>query len=102
MSKVNLDSQNLNSRCLINLCDSINTIDRALDIFNGFDIPSDFSKRNELLNVRNKLRDINTSLSDVKSWLENSCNDYDKLISNLKNQARQLPIEQIKQRTNII
>lgn len=102
MAKVDLDSSGLNSSCVINLNDSINTISKVINHFDYFDIPFDFSKRSELKNVESKLREVKKDLNNIKNWVVDSCNNYNTLINNLNNQANSLPTYQIKQRNNII
>ncbi|MBQ9013551.1 MAG: hypothetical protein IJ094_08385 [Bacilli bacterium] len=102
MAKVYLDSEGLKSGCLIKLTDSINTINKVLAYFDYFDIPQDFSRRNELLNVEAEFRHVKKQLEFVKEWTINSNNNYNTLISNLKTQANKLPTFKVKQRNNIV
>lgn len=102
MSKVDLDYTNLKTNCILNLSDTINLMNKVLNYFDNFDIPYDFSKKNDLKNVEIKLRNVKTELNKVKNWMVDSNNNYDILINNLKNQANRLPTYRVKQRNNIV
>ncbi len=102
MARVELDSTGLKSGCIINLNDAINTVNKVLNYFDYFDIPYDFSRKNDLKNVESKLRNIKEDLDYVKNWIYNSNDNYNTLISNLKTQANKLPNYIVKQRNNII
>ncbi len=102
MAKVELDSIGLKSSCMINLNDAINTVNKVLNYFDYFDIPYDFSKKNDLRNVESKLRNIKKDLDYVKQWIWDSNDNYNTLINNLKTQSNKLPNYRVKQRDNII
>ncbi len=102
MSKVYIDSPNLNSGCIIYLNDSISAVNKVLNYFDYFDIPYDFKKRSTLKDVESTLRSVKKELDYVKDWIVDSNSNYNTLINNLKSQASDLPSYQIKQRNNII
>lgn len=102
MSKVYINSQNLSSGFIIYINDSINSVNKALNYFDYFDIPYDFKKRSTLKDVESTLRDVKKELSNIKSWVVDSNSNYNTLINNLKTQANNLPSYQIKQRNNIV
>lgn len=102
MSKVYLNSTNLNSGFVIRINDSINAVNKALNYFNYFDIPYDFKKRSTLKSIESTLTSVKNELNYIKNWVVDSNSNYNTLINNLKNQANSLPSYQIKQRNNII
>ncbi len=102
MSKVYLNANNLGSGFLVRMNDSINAINKAINYFNYFDIPYDFKKRSTLKDVESTLKSVKKELNYVKSWVLDSNSNYNTLITNLKNQANNLPSYQIKQRNNIV
>ena len=102
MARVELDSTGLKSGCIIKLNDAIIAVNKTLNYFDYFDIPYDFSKRENLVNVEAKLRNIKKDLNYVKQWILDSNDNYNKLIDNLKSQANKLPNYRVKQRNNII
>ena len=102
MSKVKLSFDDLNSGCLLRLNDTINNIDKTIKLFDNFDIPNDFSRKRELLKVKNDLSEIRKNIKCVKSWIVDSNNNYNTLINNLKLQMNKLPSYQLKKRNSII
>lgn len=102
MSKVYINSQNLNNGFIVQMNDAINIVQKALNYFDYFEIPFDFKKKNTLKNIESDLKSIKKELNNIKSWVVDSNGNYNTLINNLKNQANGLPDYQVKQRTNIV
>lgn len=102
MAKIDLDSTNMKSMFSINMRDTISAINKVLSIYDSMDIPSDFSKRQELRNVMERFKDINNNLDDIYDAVIGSNSDYNTLITNLKDQANKLPTYTIKSRNTIV
>lgn len=102
MAKVDLDSTSLKNGFIMYINDAIADINKILNYFDNFSIPYDFSRRNELINVENSFRQIKSQLQNVKSWVVESNDDFNKVISSIKDLNEQLPQYTIKQRTTIL
>ncbi len=102
MAKVDIDSTNLKNGFIVYINDAIAEINKVLRYFDNFSVPYDFSRRGELNSVEQTFRDIKKNLEDVKNWVVDSNNDFNKVISAIKDYNEQLPQYTIRQRTTII
>ena len=102
MAKVDIDSTNLKNGFINYINDAISEVNKILMYFDNFSVPYDFSRRSELNSVEQSFRDIKKQLEDVKSWVVDSNNDFNKVISAIKDYNELLPQYTIRQRTTII
>lgn len=102
MAKVDIDSTNLKNGFINYINDAISEVNKILTYFDNFSVPYDFSRRSELNSVEQSFRDIKKQLEDVKSWVVDSNNDFNKVISAIKDYNELLPQYTIRQRTTII
>ena len=102
MAKIHLNSSGVKSNCIIKINDTVDLINKTLNCFNNFDIPSDFSKKNTLRNVQSDLKKVKDNLNGVVNWLNSSLSDYNTLLNKLNDQSRSLPNYKVKSRNNIV
>ena len=102
MAKIDLDSTNMKSMFSINMRDTISAINNVLSIYDSMEIPSNFSKRQELRDIMERFKTISNNLDDIYNDVIGSNSDYNNLISNLKDQANKLPTYTIKGRNNVV
>ena len=102
MAKVDIDSTNLTNGFIVYINDAISEINKVLRYFDNFSVPYDFSRRSELNSVENTFREIKSQLENIKSWVVDSNNDFNKVISAIKDYNEMLPQYTIRQRTTII
>ena len=102
MAKVDLDSTNLKNGFIMYINDAIADINKIINYFDNFSVPYDFSRRGELIGVESSIRQVKTQLESVKSWVVESNDDFNKVVSTIKDLNEQLSQYTIKQRTTII
>ena len=102
MTRIHINSENLRDSCLPPLKESIKAINSALEYFDYFTIPYDFSGRQKLIDVKHKLQKISSDLTNVKSWIVDSNSDYNEAIQNLNENNSKLPTSTIKDRNTIV
>lgn len=102
MSKIYINSEELKYGCVIPLKDTINDLNKVVDYFDYFDIPSTFSKKGELRNIKGNLKSIKNKLKSVEHWIVNSNNDYNSLLEKLNDKNSKLSTYSIKNRDNIV
>lgn len=102
MSKIYINSDELKYGCIVPLKDTIDDLDKVIDYFDYFDIPSGFSRKAELRNVKSDLRTIKSTLNDAKNWIIDSNNDYNSLLEKLNDKNAGLSNYSIRNRNNIV
>lgn len=102
MAKVNLAYDNMNTNCIDRLDSTIKYINSILNYLQAFNIPSDFNRRTQLLNIISSLRKQKAQLQNARNSIINSNNDYNNVISSLNDNASKLPVSKIKKRSSII
>lgn len=102
MSKVQLNYSPIQSEAIPALENAINILSSAIDNLQQNSIPGDFYRKTTLSNTIADLKAQRDNLSNLKSWLINSNKNYDSLVDKLENQAHQLPVYQVKRRSNIV
>ena len=102
MAKVDIDSTNLKNGFINYINDAISEVNKVIRYLDNISIPYDFSRRSELLGVESTFREIKSNLENVKSWVVESNDDFNKVISAIKDYNEQLPQYTIRQRTTII
>lgn len=102
MAKVNLAYDNMNTNCIDRLDSTIKYLNSILNYLQAFNIPSDFNRRTQLLNIISSLRKQKAQLQNARNSIINSNNDYNNVISSLNDNASKLPVSKIKKRSSII
>lgn len=102
MAKVDIDSTNLKNGFINYINDAISEVNKVIRYLDNISIPYDFSRRSELSGVESTFREIKSNLENVKSWVVESNDDFNKVISAIKDYNEQLPQYTIRQRTTII
>lgn len=102
MASVNLQYENLGTNCTDRLDSTIKYLENTIAILQSTNIPSNFSGRNELLNVIASLRNERQVLMNVKSSIICSNNDYNRVVDDLLSRANLLPVGRIEKRSSII
>ena len=102
MAKVDIDSTNLKNGFIVYINDAISEINKVLRYFDNFSVPYDFFRRGELMGVESSIRQVKSQLEGVKSWVVESNDDFNKVVSAIKDLNEQLPRYTIKQRNTII
>ena len=102
MSKVELNYAPVQSEAISALDSTISALNEALNHLQQNSIPGDFYRRTTLSNTIADLKTQRDNLSNLKSWLVNSNKNYDSMIEKLELQAYQLPVYQVKRRSNVV
>jgi len=100
MAKLSVD-YNLLKVSINGINDSISTLNRVINVFNGMRIPYDYSKRQTILNLKDSLEKRRDELEDIKEWIINSCKDYDNLINDFSDSIRSLSIANMNPRKGL-
>lgn len=100
MARLSVD-YNLLKVSVNDLSDSISTLNKVIDVFDGMNIPYDYSKRQTILNLKESLERRREKLQEIKEWIVNSCKDYDNLIDSFCDSIRNLSVANMNSRKGL-
>lgn len=84
------DYNSINGKVIISLSDSINTINNIANKCTQLVVPGDFQYAQFLNNLYGDFSQSSRNLSMIKEYLYRSNQEYEKLINDLSNQAKNI------------
>ncbi len=102
MTKLLYKQSPLENTVIRSIDNSIGYLNQAVREIYSMDIPGDFSQSGNLRNCLNGIKNVKSSLTDLKSWGNNSVKKIDNSLENMTNVAALLPKSQVEVRNEVV
>lgn len=102
MSKLNFQEQPLNNVVVQSLNNTLEYMNKASQKTYSMNVPSGFSKLNEMQNCKNNIIQVTKDLQELKVWINESCKKIDQAIISMNNEALLLPQSQLQMRNEVV
>lgn len=91
MARMNLYYSELSAGCNQYLADVLNKLNSVINDFNNLYIPYDCSRKHQIENLKDKLKNKRDKVEDVRTWIRESNKDFSSACTECENRIARLP-----------